>query len=278
MIMNFDAAIEYIIKEKGIDILSDKQFVALLKDLSPNDKMSSLVSSFVNGGIGICFVEMYKDNNTTWDMVTTYCKRRFKEEAFISDEYIDILFKCFGQALNNTDNTNIYNKVITYDVEVELDKAVRDKVHVESDIKKPLIFVHNGNDKWLIDIESRIVIDNKYDEMILFKEGFSRVKRNGKYGFVNENLEEIIPCKYDFAYSFSEGMAAVQKGQKWGYIDKNGVEVIPCIYSSANSFSEGLAGVKKEKAGFVNYAGEIIVPFEYTSTGDLRRGCGCFLG
>ena len=69
MTMNFDEAIEYIIKEKGIDILSNKQFVALLKDLSPNDKMSSLVSSFVNSGIGICFVEMYKDNNTTLDEI-----------------------------------------------------------------------------------------------------------------------------------------------------------------------------------------------------------------
>jgi len=37
---------------------------------------------------------------------------------------------------------------------------------------------------------------------------------------------------------------------KWGYIDINGKEVIPCIYESAENFSNGKASVTKDGVSF----------------------------
>lgn len=47
-----------------------------------------------------------------------------------------------------------------------------------------------------------------------------RVPKNNKYGFVDKNGEEVIPCQYDLDFHFSEGMAAVLKDDKFGYIDQ----------------------------------------------------------
>ena len=53
---------------------------------------------------------------------------------------------------------------------------------------------------------------------------------NGKWGFIDKDGVEIIPCKYNDVGDFSNGYASVQIGSKWGFINKNGKEVIPCIY------------------------------------------------
>ena len=65
----------------------------------------------------------------------------------------------------------------------------------------------------------------KYDETRDFCDGFAAVKRNDKWGFVNEKGEEIVPCKYDFVCDFSEGFAPVLLvgstifDVKWGFVN-----------------------------------------------------------
>ena len=50
------------------------------------------------------------------------------------------------------------------------------------------------------------------------------VKKNGKYGYINENNEIIIPFVYDSASQFSEGFAIVEKFGKPGFVDRYGVD------------------------------------------------------
>ena len=42
-----------------------------------------------------------------------------------------------------------------------------------------------------------------------------------KYGFIDFDGNIVISPKYDYAEDFNEGYAKVRKGNKWGYIDKN---------------------------------------------------------
>ena len=70
------------------------------------------------------------------------------------------------------------------------------------------------------------------DELIVKKLYLVRVRRNGKYGYVDKSGHEVIPCKYDYAGKFREGLAIFEKDDKWGYIDKTGREIIPFIYES----------------------------------------------
>ena len=104
------------------------------------------------------------------------------------------------------------------------------------------------------------------DELIVKKLYLVRVRRNGKYGYVDKSGHEVIPCKYDYAGNFREGLAIVEKDDKSGFIDKEGREVIPCMYDAAGSFSEGLAYVKKDdKWGYIDKTGREIIPFIYES-------------
>ena len=71
------------------------------------------------------------------------------------------------------------------------------------------------------------VIENpgKYDDAWSFFEGFARVQLDGKWGLVNTQGEEVIPCKYDVSsWSFFEGFVRVQLDGKWGKVNTRGEE------------------------------------------------------
>ena len=68
------------------------------------------------------------------------------------------------------------------------------------------------------------MIPCEYDDFRDFSEGFAAVELDGKWGFVNENGEEVGPCEYDEVGDFSEGFAAVELDGKWGKVNTRGEE------------------------------------------------------
>lgn len=74
----------------------------------------------------------------------------------------------------------------------------------------------------------------------LVSEGLMPYKKNGKYGYMDENGRLVVPCIYSIAYPFDKkGHALVGKDGKYGYIDRNGKEVIPVRYKSAPAAIRG---------------------------------------
>ena len=97
-----------------------------------------------------------------------------------------------------------------------------------------------------------LVIPLIYGNADDFSDGFARVSKDGKMGYIDQTGKVVIPFIYDRADEFSDGLAAVVKDDKWGYIDRTGKEVIPLIYKDTKSFSEGLLAVEKnDKWGYV---------------------------
>lgn len=74
-----------------------------------------------------------------------------------------------------------------------------------------------------------------------FKGCLSPKIKDGKWGFINENNDVIIPYEYDEVHAFSDGLAAVRKGDLFGYIDYNNNVVIDFQFVEASPFIEGLA-------------------------------------
>lgn len=95
---------------------------------------------------------------------------------------------------------------------------------------------------WLFEDHNKYYIFNgtlmpvAYEAIWDYHEGYATVKRDGKYGFVNETGEEVIPCTYRWAGNFSGGLALVMSGEKYGYIDTTGAEAIPFIYDKVWEF------------------------------------------
>lgn len=113
----------------------------------------------------------------------------------------------------------------------------------------------------------------KYSCLCDFENGFAAVQNGEKWGFINTEGKEIVPCIYELVSSFSDGMACVCKNGKWGYVNTNGELAVPCVYESAKDFSEGLASVSKNgKEGFINKKGEVAIPFKYEDCGIFSEG------
>ena len=125
-------------------------------------------------------------------------------------------------------------------------------------------------------------LKNKYDEVSNFRYEFVKVKKDGKWGFVDIMGQEIVKPIYDRVEDFDDigedGFATVYvdcqcdrhnniiEHAKWLIIDTKGKE-----YDL--DFSEGLATVKTESGiGVVNTKGEVVVPFEYYYIGDFENG------
>lgn len=65
----------------------------------------------------------------------------------------------------------------------------------------------------------------------------------------------------------------VQESNKFGFINEAGEVVIPIQYRSAHQFSEGLSAVRKEgKYGFINTEGEVVIPFEFDVANSFSSG------
>lgn len=112
----------------------------------------------------------------------------------------------------------------------------------------------------------------KYSCLCDFENGFAAVQNGEKWGVINTEGKEIVPCTYEMVSSFSDGMACVCKNGKWGYVNENGELAVPCVYEFAKDFSEGLASVRKNgKEGFINKKGEVAIPFRYEDCGPFKE-------
>lgn len=101
-----------------------------------------------------------------------------------------------------------------------------------------------------------------------------RDKKTKKYGFINEQMELVVPCEYDFCGHFVDGLAfAYDKNKVAFQIDQAGnIHELPSYdYYEVSNFSDGLALVRKDKEGnyaYINKEGEEIINVFYPG--------GCF--
>lgn len=66
---------------------------------------------------------------------------------------------------------------------------------------------------------------------------------SGKWGYINNQGELVIPYQFDDAKSFSNHLGAVCVSGSWGYINEAGTVVIDAVYDDANPFHDGAAQI-----------------------------------
>lgn len=129
-----------------------------------------------------------------------------------------------------------------------------------------------------IDKTGKVVIPIEYDWLGDFNEGFASAgiapeNEASKYGLIDKNNKEVIPFIYQQMGNFSEGLVAVKKDGKWGYVDQENKPVIAINldYEQVNDFSNGLAAVfdfeqnsDNMKYGYIDKAGKLVIPMNFT--------------
>ncbi|APT20782.1 WG repeat-containing protein [Campylobacter coli] len=121
---------------------------------------------------------------------------------------------------------------------------------------------------------SGIINDLNRDKIWDSKDGISKTKINGKYGFINDNGESIVKPYFDMVYDFNDDLALVELNGKYGFINKKGEVAIDLKFDFAYSFHRGYAIVKiKKKWGVINESGNMILqPIFDDITGPDKHG------
>ncbi len=151
-----------------------------------------------------------------------------------------------------------------------LDKTGHEVIPVQysyvSDFSEGTARVSEGYSKnYIIDKTGKELFPiDQYSEVKNCEYGLFKVKKSGKWGCLSKTGEVVIEIKYDNLLIMQEGFVSVQLDEKWGGIDNNYQLTIPILYGNAMSFREGLAAVKlDEKWGFIDKTGKTIIPFQY---------------
>lgn len=146
-------------------------------------------------------------------------------------------------------------------------------------------------------IDGKRMTSLTFDIIDNFQEGLARVAVNGHgYGFVDKEMNLVIPMKYDEAEDFKDGKAKVRLGDRWIFIDKTGQElelgggVDREKYQEVGNYFEGMCRVSTLKLrfmdlayhsdnehiagtwGFVNEAGKEVISPQYIYANDFEDG------
>ncbi len=121
-------------------------------------------------------------------------------------------------------------------------------------------FIINNNGEFSIINDKNIrIIDRTYEYIDQSSEGVLRIYRNYKWGFLDNQFNEVIRPEYSNAQNFSSNLAAIQIDAKWGYINSENDIILPAIFDWAGDFIDGVSVIKdQDKYFFIEKSGEKI--------------------
>lgn len=125
-----------------------------------------------------------------------------------------------------------------------------------------------GNTGFL-DVKGKLVIPPVYSGASDFQSGVSIVIKGKKFGVLDTNGKERIPCKLDFCHRFcsQSANATFKVDKKWGLISKNGDILCEPRWEYAHMFSEGVVPVRIDGLwGLCNENGQVIIEPKFAET------------
>jgi len=156
-----------------------------------------------------------------------------------------------------------------------------------------------------VDKNMKTSISFDYDEARPFSDGVAAVKKNGLWGFIDEDGKKITEMVYNNVSDFLNGYASVQKGWRikprsyfengkehllvgfqnseadencwWGCIDLSGNLIVDTKYWSWGPFSEGLFlfADGAYSFGYINEKHNVIIDTKYRAANQFSEGLSC---
>ena len=112
-----------------------------------------------------------------------------------------------------------------------------------------------------------------------FNDGLAKVKKEGKFGFIDKKGNFIVNNIYDFVGDFTNGYAIVAKGALYGLINAKGEVVMEIKYSYLGNVYNDVIGFKttdKSTYGYYNVVdGEFLGAQQYNEIADGVHTYNC---
>ncbi|MBL7833525.1 MAG: WG repeat-containing protein [Cyclobacteriaceae bacterium] len=129
---------------------------------------------------------------------------------------------------------------------------------------------------WTIDFDGKIVSRQlapveTTEKVFPASEGLRGIKRQGKYGFIDDLGRLRIANRYEDIMPFSEGLAAFKIRNKWGFINRDEKIIVHPAYDDVTPFSNGHSIVKQKGLfGYMDNEGKVVLPVRYNSVEVLK--------
>lgn len=102
------------------------------------------------------------------------------------------------------------------------------------------------------------------EELFEESEGLRAIKKDSRYGFVDNRGRLRIANRYENVKSFRDGLAPVMIRGKWGFINHADQIAVQPIYEHVEQFQNGFAIVKqKDLYGVIDGSGKLLLPIRY---------------
>lgn len=118
------------------------------------------------------------------------------------------------------------------------------------------------NNLWgYMDYDQKVIILPQFEKAYCFNEGYAKVVKDGKVGYINNQGAIAIECMFDSGGSVCDRLIVVQKEKYYGIIDIEGNEVLEINYDFIEESHNGDYIIwKDKKAGCFNVKRTLILP------------------
>lgn len=131
---------------------------------------------------------------------------------------------------------------------------------------------------WTIDFDGRIT--NRQlppaeptEAIFPSTEGLRGIKKNGKFGFIDDLGRLRIANRYEGIKPFSEGLAAFKIRNKWGFLSRDENIMIQPAYEDVTPFEKGYSIIKQKGLfGLLTHEGKVVLPARYNSVAMQSNG------
>jgi len=100
----------------------------------------------------------------------------------------------------------------------------------------------------LADANGRLLLDTLYSAIDQIKDQYIRVNKDSLAGLFDQTGNVVIPMDYTFlGFISEEGLIAAKRNGRWGFLNNNGEVALPFLYEESKmGFSEGRTWVYKD--------------------------------
>lgn len=121
---------------------------------------------------------------------------------------------------------------------------------------------------WKIDMNGTLIDrsapSESAEQIFQESEGLRAIRKDGKYGFIDDHGRLRIANRYDDVQPFSTGLAAIKIRNKWGFIDRQENLIAQPVYDEVSVFNNGYAIVRQNNlSGIIDKNGKLVLPVRY---------------
>lgn len=107
---------------------------------------------------------------------------------------------------------------------------------------------------------------NNAERVFEESEGYRGIRRDGRFGFIDQRGRLRIANRYEGIGKFTQGLAPVMIRGKWGFVSTEDVIVINPNYDRVTQFENGFSIVTRNgRVGLLSIDGKVTLPLRYDS-------------